>query len=131
MGPPPAWRPLLIVEVEGCAMKLLILGGTLFLGRRLVDAARARGHQVALFNRGRTAPDLFPGLERLRGDRDGVKLRIRCAWGGVHRRNRRAAAPRTGFALDYPVGWARARGLPRRDGGNDVYRSRVFPNSWG
>ena len=41
-------------------MKLLILGGTLFVGRHLVDAALARGHQVTLFNRGRTEPDLFP-----------------------------------------------------------------------
>jgi 2'-hydroxyisoflavone reductase len=36
-----------------------------------VDAALARGHEVTLFNRGRSNPDLFPGLERLRGDRDG------------------------------------------------------------
>ena len=52
-------------------MRLLILGGTLYLGRHLVEAAIARGHTVTLFNRGRTAPELFPGLERLRGDRDG------------------------------------------------------------
>ena len=52
-------------------MRLLILGGTLFLGRHLVDAARARGHEVTLFNRGATAPELFPDLEQLRGDRDG------------------------------------------------------------
>jgi len=52
-------------------MKLLILGGTLYLGRHTVEAARARGHEVTLFNRGRTHPDLFPGIERLRGDREG------------------------------------------------------------
>jgi 2'-hydroxyisoflavone reductase len=52
-------------------MKLLILGGTLYLGRHAVEAALARGHQVTLFNRGRTHPELFPGVERLRGDRDG------------------------------------------------------------
>ena len=52
-------------------MKLLILGGTLYLGRHTVEAARARGHEVTLFNRGRTGPDLFPEVERLRGDRDG------------------------------------------------------------
>lgn len=44
-------------------MRLLILGGTQFLGRHLVDAAHARGHEVTLFNRGRTNPDLFPGSE--------------------------------------------------------------------
>jgi len=52
-------------------MKLLILGGTLFLGRHAVEAAQARGHEVTLFNRGRTNPELFPEVERLRGDREG------------------------------------------------------------
>ena len=51
-------------------MRLLILGGTVFLGRHAVDAALARGHQVTLFNRGRHA-GLFPDVEQLRGDRDG------------------------------------------------------------
>ena len=41
-------------------MRLLILGGTVFLGRHAVDAALARGHQVTLFNRGRHAGPL-PG----------------------------------------------------------------------
>src|SRR4051812_29859146 len=52
-------------------MKLLILGGTKFLGRHLVEAALARGHEVTLFNRGRLNPELFPEVEKLRGDRDG------------------------------------------------------------
>lgn len=52
-------------------MRLLILGGTLFLGRHLVDAALARNHTVTLFNRGQTNPELFPEVEKLRGDRDG------------------------------------------------------------
>jgi 2'-hydroxyisoflavone reductase len=51
-------------------MELLILGGTVFLGRHLVESAQARGHQVTLFNRGKTRPDLFPEVEKLRGDRD-------------------------------------------------------------
>ncbi|MGH2996271.1 MAG: NAD-dependent epimerase/dehydratase family protein [Gaiellaceae bacterium] len=55
-------------------MKVLILGGTLFLGRHLVEAALARGHEVTLFNRGRTNPELFPEVEKLRGDRDGGDL---------------------------------------------------------
>ncbi len=50
-------------------MKLLILGGTMFLGRHLVTAALERGHQVTLFNRGKTNPDLFPEVEKIRGDR--------------------------------------------------------------
>lgn len=51
-------------------MKLLLLGGTAFLGRHLVDAAQARGHEVTLFNRGQRNPDLYPELEKLRGDRE-------------------------------------------------------------
>jgi 2'-hydroxyisoflavone reductase len=52
-------------------MELLILGGTIFLGWQLVEAARRRGHHVTLFNRGQSNPELFPDLEYLRGDRDG------------------------------------------------------------
>lgn len=52
-------------------MKILILGGTVFLGRHVVEAALARSHEVTLFTRGQHNPDLFPGVEKLRGDRDG------------------------------------------------------------
>ena len=52
-------------------MKLLIMGGTRFLGRHLVEAALGRGHEVTIFTRGRSNPELFPHVERLRGDRDG------------------------------------------------------------
>ena len=52
-------------------MRLLILGGTGFVGRHVAVAALARGHDVTLFNRGRTAPGLFgAGVEELRGDRE-------------------------------------------------------------
>ncbi len=51
-------------------MKILIIGGTRFLGRHLVNSARARGHEVTLFNRGQTNPDLFPQVERIVGDRE-------------------------------------------------------------
>lgn len=51
-------------------MDILIIGGTRFLGRALVDAARAAGHRVTLFNRGRSNPDLFKDIETLTGDRD-------------------------------------------------------------
>jgi 2'-hydroxyisoflavone reductase len=50
-------------------VKLLVLGGTKFLGRAAVDTALSRGHEVTLFNRGRTNPDLFPDVEKLHGDR--------------------------------------------------------------
>lgn len=52
-------------------LKLLILGGTGFLGPHTVRAALARGHEMTLFNRGRTNADLFPDLEKLVGDRNG------------------------------------------------------------
>jgi 2'-hydroxyisoflavone reductase len=51
-------------------MKLLILGGTKFLGKHITEAALARGHQVTLFNRGQTNPDLFPQVEKIQGDRE-------------------------------------------------------------
>jgi 2'-hydroxyisoflavone reductase len=52
-------------------MRILVLGGTQFLGRHVVEIALARGHEVAMFNRGQTRPDLFPEAEKVRGDRDG------------------------------------------------------------
>lgn len=52
-------------------MRILVLGGTQFLGRHTVDVARARGHEVTTFNRGRTRPELHQGIEKLHGDRDG------------------------------------------------------------
>ena len=50
-------------------MRLLVLGGTKFLGRSFVEAALAGDHEVTLFNRGETNPGLFPEAEHLRGDR--------------------------------------------------------------
>ena len=52
-------------------MRLLILGGTIFLGRYLVESALERGHTVTLFNRGKHNPDWFPEVEKLVGDRTG------------------------------------------------------------
>lgn len=51
-------------------MKLLVIGGTKFLGRYVIEAALARGHEVTMFNRGVRDPELFPQIERLRGDRN-------------------------------------------------------------
>jgi len=51
-------------------MKILIIGGTRFLGRHIGDSALARGHQVTLFNRGQTNPNLFPNVETILGDRE-------------------------------------------------------------
>lgn len=52
-------------------MKLLVLGGTKFLGRHAVAAALADGHEVTIFTRGQTNPELYPEVEHLHGDRDG------------------------------------------------------------
>ena len=52
-------------------MRLLVLGGTRFLGRAVTKIALERDHDVTLFNRGLTNPDLFEGAEQLSGDRDG------------------------------------------------------------
>ncbi len=70
-------------------MKLLILGGTVFLGRHLVELAVQKGHQVTLFNRGLHNPDLFAPdqfsqVEKLHGDRDGcLDILARRSWDAV------------------------------------------------
>ena len=50
-------------------LRILILGGTSFLGPAEVEYALSRGHTVTLFNRGQTNPELFPDVEKLVGDR--------------------------------------------------------------
>jgi len=50
--------------------RILILGGTGFLGPAIVEAAEKRGHTLTLFNRGKTRPGLFPHIEKRQGDRD-------------------------------------------------------------
>lgn len=52
---------------------MLILGGTGFLGPAVIEAAKAKGYTITLFNRGKTRPELYPDLEKLRGDRDPTK----------------------------------------------------------
>ena len=51
-------------------MKLLVLGGTRFLGRHIVQQALAAGHRVTLLHRGRSGPALFPQAEHRIADRD-------------------------------------------------------------
>ncbi len=51
-------------------MKILILGGTRFLGKALTEEALKRGHEITLFNRG-TNKEVFPEVEQLIGDRNG------------------------------------------------------------
>ncbi len=51
-------------------LRILVLGGTKFLGVHIVELALQHGHSVTLFNRGKTNADLFPQLVHLKGDRD-------------------------------------------------------------
>ncbi|MEV4091101.1 NAD-dependent epimerase/dehydratase family protein [Streptosporangium saharense] len=51
-------------------MRILVLGGTRFVGHAIVEDALRSGAEVTLFGRGRTGPGLFPRLTRLLGDRD-------------------------------------------------------------
>lgn len=61
----------LIAQPSKGALRILFLGGTGFIGPFQVRYALERGHEVTLFNRGRTAPGLFPDVETLIGDRNG------------------------------------------------------------
>jgi 2'-hydroxyisoflavone reductase len=65
-------------------VRILVLGGTRFVGRHIVAAALDRGHDVTLVHRGRTNPDLFPEVERLLGDReDDLSFLARRRWDAV------------------------------------------------
>src|SRR5437764_14862590 len=72
------WRRGFAATLAGAAVlrgtpqkkRILILGGTGYLGPATVEAAKARGHEPTLFNRGKTRPGLFPNIETLFGDRD-------------------------------------------------------------
>ncbi|HET9989922.1 MAG TPA: NAD-dependent epimerase/dehydratase family protein, partial [Kofleriaceae bacterium] len=70
-GSEPGATPEPVAKPPPPPQKILILGGTNFLGPHVVRAALARGHTVTLFNRGKTHAELFPELEKLHGDRDG------------------------------------------------------------
>ncbi|WP_328991646.1 NAD-dependent dehydratase [Kribbella sp. NBC_01245] len=64
-------------------MRLLVLGGTKYLGRHLVEAALRDGHDVTLFNRGQTGQGLFPTASQLRGDRSRPDALAEGEWDGV------------------------------------------------
>jgi len=51
-------------------VRILIVGGTAFVGRHIAQAAIDAGHDVTMFNRGQTGPGLFPEARHLVGDRD-------------------------------------------------------------
>src|SRR3954464_14692868 len=52
-------------------MRILVIGGSSFVGRDFVQSALDRGHEVTSFKGGQTDPGAFPGAEQLTGDRNG------------------------------------------------------------
>jgi 2'-hydroxyisoflavone reductase len=52
-------------------MRILVIGGTVFVGRAIVDAAVAAGHEVTRFHRGKTTAEAPGAVETILGDRDG------------------------------------------------------------
>ena len=65
-----AMLPAMTFAADYRKLRILFLGGTGFLGPHTVRYALERGHEVTLFNRGRTNSDLFPELETIIGNRD-------------------------------------------------------------
>lgn len=66
------------LDLPSSRKSILFLGGTNFIGPTIIEKSLKRGHEVTLFNRGKTHPELFPKLEKLRGNRfpeidDGLK----------------------------------------------------------
>lgn len=59
-----------VAKVKPEPMKILVLGGTGYIGPHMVRELLRRGHEVTLFNRGKRNADLFPDVETLVGDRD-------------------------------------------------------------
>jgi len=60
-------------------LRVLMLGGTGFIGPHFVHALTAGGHQVTLFNRGKRDPDAKQGVEQLLGDRNDNRGEEECA----------------------------------------------------
>lgn len=88
-------------------MDILVIGGTQFVGRYLVEAALQRGHRLTLFHRGQTNPGLFSETEHLLGDREhDLQLLAGRRWDavidtcGYTPRAVRAAAERLSSAVD-------------------------------
>jgi 2'-hydroxyisoflavone reductase len=63
----PAWA----ARKAAKPLRILILGGTRFIGLHMTALALARGHTLTFFNRGKTKTDRYPDVERIKGDRNG------------------------------------------------------------
>ena len=91
-------------------MRLLVIGGTRFLGRAIVDAALGRGHDVTLFNRGKTNPNLYPGLRTVLGDRAhdagllrGLRFDVAVDVAGIHPAEVRPLVEALGRGVDHYI----------------------------
>lgn len=62
--------PLISCSNVEQGLRILVLGGTDFLGPAIVNAGLKNGHQISLFNRGITNPSLFSDLPHIKGDRE-------------------------------------------------------------
>lgn len=69
-------------DTKARPLRLLVLGGTNYVGPAIVDEALARGHEVTLFNRGITRPQLYPDAEKLRGLRGSSEEDLSALVGG-------------------------------------------------
>ncbi|MCF7222543.1 NAD-dependent epimerase/dehydratase family protein [Marilutibacter chinensis] len=127
-------------QSTGDRLRILVMGGTGFLGPHFVEAARARGHRLTLFNRGKTNPERFSGpeyddIEQLHGDRksDLSALDAGQRWDAVLdtsayvpadvTRSTRLLAPRVGQYLVVSTVSVYARNdLPGMDEGGELIR---------
>src|SRR5262245_66180288 len=67
----PSWAAGKKVKKAKKPLKILLLGGTRFIGLHMTALALERGHTLTFFNRGKTHTDRYPEIERITGDRDG------------------------------------------------------------
>ena len=66
-----AWAAAADIQRAAKPLDILVLGGTGFIGPNQIEYALARGHRVTMFNRGRTAADMYGDrVETLLGNRD-------------------------------------------------------------
>ena len=70
-------------RTQNVRMKVLVLGGTQFVGRHIALHLLSAGHTVSIFNRGQSAGELPASVERLRGDRDAGAIGLGALTGRV------------------------------------------------
>ncbi len=64
-------------------VRILVIGGTRFVGRAFVEEAVRHDHEVTLFHRGTTEPEDLPAVEHVHGERDGQLDRVHGGWDAV------------------------------------------------